>query len=189
MDEMQLIRRAAAGDSAAFEALMLPHWEPLTRLCLHILADPDDAADAAQESMIKAWRALGSFRGSAAFSTWLYRLATNVCRDALRRKKRERTVSMMQEDETGVICEMDLPDSAPTPEEQLLSAERRARLLRALEHLDAQQREILALRIDAELSYEQIAELLHIRVGTVKSRLSRARERLRVLADDSRAKK
>lgn len=185
MDERELIHRAAEGDEAAFEALISPYWEPLTRLCLHILADPDEAADAAQETIIKAWRGLAAFRASAAFSTWLYRLATNACTDALRRKKRARTVPIVQTDESGEEYTLELPDGAPTPEQALLQKERRARLLRALERLEPQQRELLSLRIDAELSYEQIAELLHIRVGTVKSRLSRAREKLRFLAQEA----
>ncbi len=185
MDERELVRRAAEGDEAAFEALIMPHWEPLTRLCLHILTDPDEAADAAQETIIKAWRGLAAFRADAAFSTWLYRLATNACTDALRRRKRTRAVSLSQTDEAGEEFALELPDTAPTPEQTLLQKERRTQLLRALERLEPQQRELLALRIDAELSYEQIAALLHIRVGTVKSRLSRARDKLRLLTDGS----
>ena len=132
-----------------------------------------------QESFLKAWRNLESFHFEAAFSTWLYRLASNTCLDFLRSAKRRRELSLTVEDESGESQLLDLPDPAPTPEASLLTNEENARLGAAMEQLDPEQRRILTLRVVNDLSYTEIAAVLNIKEGTVKSRLARARESLR----------
>ena len=183
MDELSILRRAAAGDADAFELLVRSHQEQVYRLCLRMLTDPEDAQDAAQESFLKAWRSLPGFRCDSAFSTWLYRLTANICLDMLRSRKRRATVPLTQTDADGAEFALSVPDPAATPEQALLEKDTQARLAAALARLDPEQRQLIALRIDAELSYERIAELLDIKEGTVKSRLSRARERLRRLLE------
>lgn len=173
------MKKAAAGNAEAFEQLVLQYQTPIYNLCLRITGNPEDAADMTQESFLKAWRSLDSFHFEAAFSTWLYRLASNTCLDFLRSSKRRREISLTVEDEGGEAQLLDLPDPAPTPESTLLASEENAQLSAAMGQLDTEQRRILTLRVVNDLSYTEIAAVLNIKEGTVKSRLARARENLR----------
>ena len=150
MSEEQLIRRAQQGDNGAFEELLLLHQKKVYNLCLRMSANPDDALDLSQEAFLRAWRSLGQYQFEASFSTWLFRLTSNICIDFLRRKK-------------------------PGPEQQAITNETKIELARAMEQLSPEHREILQLRVIEDLQYEQIADILGVRVGTVKSRLARAR--------------
>lgn len=179
IEEKRIIKKAVAGSAEAFEQLVLQYQNPIYNLCLRITGNPEDAADMTQESFLKAWRNLESFHFEAAFSTWLYRLASNTCLDFLRSAKRRRELSLTVEDESGESQLLDLPDPAPTPEASLLTNEENARLGAAMEQLDPEQRRILTLRVVNDLSYTEIAAVLNIKEGTVKSRLARARESLR----------
>lgn len=179
IEEKKIIKKAVAGSAEAFEQLVLQYQNPIYNLCLRITGNPEDAADMTQESFLKAWRNLESFHFEAAFSTWLYRLASNTCLDFLRSAKRRRELSLTVEDESGESQLLDLPDPAPTPEASLLTNEENARLGAAMGQLDPEQRRILTLRVVNDLSYTEIAAVLNIKEGTVKSRLARARESLR----------
>lgn len=179
IDEKRIIKRAAAGDAEAFEQLVLTYQTPIYRLCLRITGNTDDAADLTQEAFLKAWRALDTFRFDASFSTWLYRLASNLCLDFLRAEKRRATLPLIQNDAEGEELALSLPDPAPTPEEATEAAQERAQISAALQSLEPQQRQILTLRVINDLSYAEIAEILGVQEGTVKSRLSRARDALR----------
>lgn len=179
IDENKLIKRAAKGDADAFEQLVLTYQTPIYNLCLRMTGNPEDAADLSQEAFIKAWKNLGGFQFESAFSTWLYRLASNTCLDHLRSVKRRPQVSMTVEDDDGETQMMDFPDSAPSPEEAAITKEENELLSRAMRALDEQQRQILILRAINDLSYAEIAEILHIKEGTVKSRLARSRDALR----------
>ena len=178
MDEKQLIKNAAAGDAAAFETLVERYQKQVYNLALRMVNNESDAEDLAQEAFIRAWRSLGSFQYTSQFSTWLYRLTSNICIDFLRAKKRRKVISltMLRDDEDS---QWDLPDTEPLPEQQMIAAEDRAALARALASLDPDYRQVLTLRIVNECSYQQISQILGIAEGTVKSRLSRAREQLR----------
>ena len=177
-DEL-LVKRAAAGNQDAFEQLLTRYQAQVYRLCFRMAGNADDAQDLTQEAFIKAWRNLPGFRFDCAFSTWLYRLTSNVCLDFLRAQRRRQTVSLTMENEDGEEALFDLPDAAPLPEEQVLAGDEHSRLNRALSLLEPQQRQLLALRVVNDLSYTEIAAALEIKEGTVKSRLSRAREALR----------
>ena len=180
MSEEQLIRRAQAGDNDAFEALLRLHEKRVYNLCLRMCANADDALDLSQEAFLKAWRALGQYQFEASFSTWLFRLTSNVCLDFLRRKKRRQELSLTESyEDSDAGEELSLPDPQPLPEEQAITGETRRELAQAMARLAPDHREILQLRVVEDLSYEQIAEILDIRVGTVKSRLARARLSLR----------
>lgn len=177
MDENKLIRQAAAGDEAAFEQLVL-HYEKLVyNLALRMVDNEQDAMDMAQEAFLRAWRGLPEFQFGAQFSTWLYRLTSNICIDFLRAQKRRKTVSLTV-GENGEK-QWELEDLASQPEEQLLVRENRETLARAFAELDPEYRQILSLRIVQACSYQEIGRILGLRDGTVKSRLSRAREQLR----------
>lgn len=180
MSEEQLIRRAQQGDNSAFEQLLLAHQKKVYNLCLRMAANPDDALDLSQEAFIKAWRTLGQYQFEASFSTWLFRLTSNVCIDFLRRKKRRQETSLTENyDDRDEGAELSLPDCAPLPEQQAITNETKIELARAMGQLAPDHREILQLRVVEDLPYEQIADILGVRVGTVKSRLARARLSLR----------
>ena len=179
IDEQKLIRQAAAGDSRAFEALVQTYQAQVYRLCFRMTGNPEDAADMTQEAFLKAWSNLSSFHFEAAFSTWLYRLTSNACLDYLRSAKRRAHLSLTMENEEGEKQLLEVADPAPSPEERAMHREQQETVNRAMEALEPEQRQILTLRVVNDLSYTEIADILYIKEGTVKSRLSRAREALR----------
>lgn len=176
MDEKALIGQILAGDQEAFAQLVQAYQKSVYNLCLRMVSNPTEAEDLAQEAFVKAWRGLRFYKHEAAFSTWLYRLTSNVCIDFLRKQKRQNTVSLTMEEDAP---ELEARDTVPGPEEQILHKENRQALAAAMEQLEEEYRLALTLRVVDELSYEQIADVLDIKVGTVKSRIARARERLR----------
>lgn len=184
MQDELLIRRAQSGDEGAFEQLLLAHQKSVYNLCLRMAGNPDDALDLSQEAFIRAWRALGQYQFDAAFSTWLFRLTSNVCIDFLRKQKRQQHMSLTVTDDDEPGEEFTVPDPAPGPEEQAVHNERRQAVARAMAALPGDYRAVMQLRAVEELSYEQIAEILDIKVGTVKSRLARARTQLRKILKD-----
>ena len=176
MSEEQLIRRAQQGDNGAFEELLLLHQKKVYNLCLRMSANPDDALDLSQKAFLRAWRSLGQYQFEASFSTWLFRLTSNICIDFLRRKKRRQETSLTESyDDSDEGAELSVPDAQPGPEQQAMTNETKIELARAMEQLSPEHREILQLRVIEDLQYEQIADILGVRVGTVKSRLARAR--------------
>ncbi len=175
MEEKELIFRCQQGDEAAFEALIHLHEKKVYALCRRMCRDEDDALEAAQDTFLAVWRGIGSYRADAAFSTWLYRLATNACLDLLRReKKRAEDVSL--DDEERYI---EPSDPTPMPEESVERAETQRMVREALYALPENYRQVLILRELEQLSYAEIAEIAQLDVGTVKSRISRARTALR----------
>lgn len=179
IDDQLLAKKAAAGDAGAFETLVLKYQSQIYNLCFRMTGNSEDAADLAQESFLKAWNNLPGFHFEAAFSTWLYRLASNTCLDYLRSAKRHPQVSLTVEDDDGAETTLDVPDPAPTPEDAAITAEEQRLLVWAMNALEPEQRQILTLRVVNEMSYADIAQVLCIQEGTVKSRLSRARDALR----------
>lgn len=176
-DEAKWIKRVLDGDDDAFSYLVEVYEDKVYRLCLRMCQDPEDARDLTQEAFVKAWRGLRFYRQEAAFSTWLYRLTGNVCLDFLRQKKRRPTVSLSSSDEEDVQWEV--PDLAPTPEEQIMEYSAKQTVADAMALLEEEFRMILTLRVVEELSYEEIGHILDLKPGTVKSRLARAREKLK----------
>ena len=183
MREEELIRRAAQGDDGAFEQLVLAHQRQVYNLCLRICCNEADAMDLSQEAFIRAWHGLGQYQFGAEFSTWLYRLTRNVCIDFLRRKKRQQHVSLTFSDDEDEGKELSVPDPEPLPEERVIFNEKQAAIRAAMNALPVDFREILQLRVVQELPYEQIAQIMDLPVGTVKSRLARARLQLKKRLD------
>lgn len=179
IDELKCIKKAANGDTDAFETLVVRYQGQVYNLCLRMTGSSDDASDMTQEAFLKVWRHLDSFHFDSSFSTWLYRLASNCCLDFLRSQKRHPTVSLTVENDDEEEQILDVTDTAPTPEEHAISVEEKEQLRLAMLQLDEEQRQILTLRVVNDLSYTEIAEILDVKEGTVKSRLSRARENLR----------
>lgn len=175
MDERELILRCQQGDETAFETLVRQYEKKVCALCRRMCRSEDDAQEAAQDAFLAVWRGIGSYRADAAFSTWLYRLATNACLDLLRReKKRGGDVSL--DDEESFL---DPVDPAPQPEELAERAETRRAVREALDALPDDYRAVLLLRETEQLSYAEIADATGLELGTVKSRISRARLALR----------
>lgn len=175
MDDKTLITQILEGDQAAFSALVERYQTPVYNQILRMTGNEQDALELAQETFLRAWRGLAWFHFESKFSTWLYRLAANCCIDFLRRQKKQRTVSLTTDD----AAVTDIPDRQMTPEEQLLRQERQTAIQRAMALLAAEHRQILTLRVINDLDYAQIADVLDVPVGTVKSRLARARMQLR----------
>ena len=145
----------------------------------------EDAADMTQEAFIKAYNSLQSFRGDSKFSVWLYRIVSNVCLDFLRSKNRRPTVSLSVEDDDGEDTQLDVADESQSPELLLDRKLTRESVRRGLDSLPPDYRQILLLREIQGLSYDEIAQALGLEVGTVKSRIFRARKRLcNFLIDD-----
>ncbi len=190
--DAQLVQRAKGGDPKAFEMLVVKYQRRIERLIARMVRDVDLVQDIAQESFIRAYRALPQFRGDSAFYTWLYRIAVNTAKKALVDMKRDPLVTESarasandDDDETSRV-ERELTDGE-TPEALLASKEIAQAVNAAIEALSADLRQAITLREIEGLSYEEIAELMNCPIGTVRSRIFRAREsialRLRPLLD------
>lgn len=180
MDEQPLITSAQAGSLDAFNQLVLLHQDLVYRQAFWMLGEPEAAEDITQDTFLLAYRNLPSFRGGS-FKAWLFRIVSNLCYDELRRKNRRPTQPLNPTDSEDDEIESPawLADSGPTPEELVERADLRQTLQRFLEELPAEYRSLVLL-IDVEgLNYMEAAQALDIPVGTVKSRLARARMRLR----------
>jgi RNA polymerase sigma-70 factor (ECF subfamily) len=175
MDEQELIQRCRRGDEAAFETLLRRYEKKVYALCRRMCRDEDDAMEAAQDAFLAVWRGVGSFRADARFSTWVYRLTANACLDLLRREKK-RGGDLSLDGEEGVA---EPADPSPTPEELAERQETRRLVREALRALPDDYRAVLLLRELGQLSYAEIADATGLELGTVKSRISRARLALR----------
>ncbi len=182
--ETRFIESLRAGDAAAFERLVAERTHDIYALLFRLTQDAEEARDLAQDTFLQAFRSIGSFRGDSDLKTWLYRIAVNQARNRRRwwrRRRRDETVSLDAKIEaTGATLGAQLEDEAcENPEACALRQEREAQLLRALAAIGRDAREVVVLRDIEGLSYEAVAVTLNVSIGTVKSRLSRARAELR----------
>ena len=177
LQEQMWIDNARQGDQAAFEQLVRLYEKRVFALTLRMCRNPEDAAEAAQEAFLSAWQGLAFFRGESSFATWLYRLASNACVDLLRREGRRQSAAgpSLNDEEARV----DVPDPAPSPQEQAERSELREQIEAGLQALTPDHRQVLILREMHQLSYDEIAQTLDVDVGTVKSRINRRRKQLR----------
>ena len=177
-EELAIVQGVRTGDANAFETLVTAYEKTVYNLALRMVGNPQDAEDMTQEAFLKAYNSLDSFRGDSKFSVWLYRIVSNVCLDHLRKKNRRSTVSLSVEDDEGEEIQLDIPDTALSPEAMLEQKLTREAVRRGLQSLDEDARQILLLREIQGLSYEEIAQALSLESGTVKSRIFRARKKL-----------
>lgn len=177
--ERELVQQAKAGDRAAFAGLVSAYEGKIYNLALRYLGSREDAMDASQEVFLRVFRFLPGFQEESGFSTWIYRIGVNVCKDMLHRrpKRAEQPLEVPDEEDEG--RPVDVPDLRYDPERIMEGVELRQALSDAILALPEQQREIIILRDIRGLSYEEIALALALEAGTVKSRLFRARENLR----------
>lgn len=175
--DRQLVERARLGDKRAFELLVEKYQRRLLRLLSRMVREPEEIEDIAQETFIKAYRALPNFRGDAAFYTWLYRIGVNTAKNYLAmRKKAMPTVSEQAIDEDDEPDERLVAQDISTPESELLSKQVALAVNQVVDSLPEELRTAITLREMEGLSYEEIAELMACPIGTVRSRIFRARE-------------
>ncbi len=177
ISEKEIIERVLGGDANAFEELVLRYEGTVYNLALRMVSNREDAADMTQETFIKAYNSLSSFRGDSKFSVWLYRICSNVCLDFLRSKSRRPQTSLASLDDDDDV-QLDIPDPAAGPEEQLMKKLSMQSVSEGLERLPDKQRQILAMREIGGMSYAEIGQALSLEEGTVKSRIFRARKKL-----------
>lgn len=176
-DDAKLAEKARRGDQDAFAALVEENQGKVYNLALRLTGSAEDASDVAQEAFLNAWRGLPSFQGGCAFSTWVYRLTHNAAIDFLRRRNRQRGAGLSLDGEESGLTNL-IPDPAPTPQEQVERKELQEALSEGLSKLTPEYRQALSLRLTG-LSYAEIAQVLDVEEGTVKSRIARARLNLR----------
>jgi RNA polymerase sigma factor (sigma-70 family) len=174
-----LIRDALAGDQRAYRELLARHRQSIYHVIFKIVRNPDEAADLVQETFMKAFGSLASYRFEYRFSTWLYKIAANSAIDHLR-KKRIEALSLDKPVPThdGEVA-LEIPDWSHSPEEDLFRKRRAVTIGEAIASLPIKYREVIVLRHQQDKSYDEIAGQLHIPVGTVKARIFRARELLK----------
>ena len=184
-EEAKIIRAVVDGNTNAFEDLVLEYQKQVYHIALKMTGTEEDAFDLSQEVFLKAFRSLSTFRGEAGFGSWLYRMTANLCIDFLRKKKRQggQIISLDAEEEDRGPTE--LPDLRSEPQHALEKKELQKKGRAGLERLPHEQKLILVLRDVEGFSYQEISDALKIELGTVKSRIYRARAHLaRLLTED-----
>jgi len=185
-----LVSAYQAGDNKAFDQLVIRHKDKVFTVCYWFLGDHAEACDSAQETFIKAFRSLKKFRFESSFSTWIYRIAVNTCKNRLKSsqyKKKKKTLSL-NEPRTGSEVTMfeEIADDCPSPMNELENKQRRIKIYEAIDALPPEQKSVVVLRDIQGLSYEEITDITSFGMGTVKSRLARARQTLRELLRSER---
>ena len=175
MEESRLIQRAGEGDASAFNALMGMHERRMYAVALRMCGNPEDAQDCLQEAMLRIYRAINGFKAQSSFSTWVYRITMNTCLDELRRRKNRPNTSLDGLYDAG----WSPVDPGTTPEKSALIGDMRRQLQAFIRELPEDMRAAIVLRDIEGYSYDEIASMLDTNVGTIKSRISRGREKLR----------
>lgn len=187
MDEKLLIKKIKSGDMEAFSLLVSAYEKKAVNFARRMLGTQEEAEDAAQEAFLKVFDKIHTFREDSSFSTWFYTVLNNICLDALRkRSRRAETVSIHQSDDTGDEYELQIEDTADGPYEAFQKNEAKRLLEIALTKLSDEHRTVIILRDINGFEYEEIAKILKISTGTVKSRISRARLSLRRILEEHR---
>ena len=178
-DDLELVRRAKENEAKAFETLLKKYRKSVYYMLLKMVHNADDAEDLTQEAFAKAFSSLEKFDPKYAFSTWLFRIATNNCIDFIR-KKRVSTVSIDNpyEGDDGDSFSFDIKDNNLNPNEVMLKQQRKEYLMKAIDKLPQKYKVLVELRYFQELSYEEVADEMDLPLGTVKAQLFRARELL-----------
>jgi len=178
-NESEIIRQCQAGETGSFNLLVEEHYTRVYNTALRMLGDPDGAADATQAAFVRAFQSLDGFRGDSSFSTWLYRITANVCLDELRNRPQEPVSLTFVGGEDEEPQERSIPDNRTEPAALVARDERQRVVHQAIQELSAEHRVVLVLYDLNGFSYKDTAQVLGIPVGTVKSRLNRARNALK----------
>jgi len=176
--DQELVKRSIQGDGQAFDELVLNYQNKVYALAFRYMSNEEDAYDMSQETFIKAYRSLRSFKGESSFGTWIYRITTNVCLDEIRRRKR-RVVPLSLDEPLATLdgdeIEKEIPDSSLSADRIYEQKEFSQYIQKLLDEMKPEHKAAIILRDVMELSYEEIAGVLNCSIGTVKSRINRAR--------------
>ena len=187
-EDAALVKSFQTGRKAAFDELVVKHQSRIFNLCYWYLGDEQEANDSAQETFVKVYRSLRSFRFESAFSTWLYRVAVNTCKNKLKSssyRHRAKAVPIGNPGEQGEgLTAVDVQDHTPSPLKALEKKERIRMIKAAINSLPLEHREVVNLRDIQGLTYEHISRITGLNLGTVKSRLARARFELKAKLKD-----
>lgn len=180
LDDELLIRRAQGGDRSAFDALIVKHSTRAYQYAFRLTRNPEEASDVVAEGFVRVYNAIQNFKGQSAFTTWLYRIMTNCFLDIRKKEKSRQTISI----ESALVTsegdvEMQIEDEGASPHDATERSEREIRFERAVSNLPEYQRAMIVMYHGEMMSYEEIAASLDLPIGTVKSRLNRARLTLR----------
>lgn len=178
--EKLLVKKSQSGDVESFELLISAYDKRAYNIAYRVMGNEEDAKDMAQEALLRIFRSIKDFKGQSSFSTWLYRIVTNVCLDELRRRKNEKYVSMDStiQTDSGEL-HMELCSDKETPESVYERVEQRELIKSAISELNEDYKSVIVLRDVQGFSYEEISNMLDCSLGTVKSRINRARNMLR----------
>lgn len=176
--EKALIKKAILGDEASFETLIFSCKGKAYSIAFRYLRNQEDAMDALQESFIKIYRHLDKFNFESSFNTWVYRIVVNTCNDMIKKSKARPQIEELNK-HSHETYEVDIPDTGLLPEEKLINKEETIYILQCLEKIQQEHKEVLILRDIQGFSYEEIGNLLNCNIGTVKSRISRARQKMK----------
>jgi RNA polymerase sigma-70 factor (ECF subfamily) len=182
-EDTTLVKAFLAGESSAFNSLVLRHKDRVFNLCYRFLGEYEEANDCAQETFVKVYMSLKKFRFDANFTTWLYRIAVNVCKNRVSSKEYKRSKKVVRLDNPGNpengTSSIEAKDKSLSPRDNLERKEKNMLIQKAIESLPDEQRAVVLLRDIEGLSYEEISNITGYNLGTVKSKLARAREKLR----------
>lgn len=178
-DEKTLILKCKTGDRAAFSALVEKYQSKIINIAYGMLSDKEDAYDAAQEVFIKVFRSIDSFEEKSSFSTWIYRITVNVCNDILRKRQRKISAVSLFTSDGDDEKPIEIKDDSPTPQDTVEINETQLEVRRAISELSDEYKAVITLFDIEGLSYDEISSIINIPVGTVKSRLNRARAALK----------
>ncbi len=185
LTENDLVKKCKKGSREAFNILFSRYQSQVINTAYGMLSDREDAYDAAQEVFVRVYKNIESFKEQSSFTTWLYRITTNVCSDILRKRQKNTGVISIN----GVLDddkELDIPDENPTPEENAELTERQRAVRDAIASLKDEYRIVITLCDMEDMSYDEISEVLRLPVGTVKSRINRARNALKKKLEEKR---
>lgn len=178
--EKLLVKKSQTGDVESFELLISSYDKKAYNIAYRVMGNEEDAKDMAQEALLRVFRSIKDFKGQSSFSTWLYRIVTNVCLDELRRRKNDKHISIDStiQTENGEM-HMELCSDKETPESVYERVEQRELIKKAIQELNDEYRSVIVLRDIQGFSYDEISTMLECSLGTVKSRINRARSMLR----------
>ncbi|EGD46058.1 RNA polymerase, sigma-24 subunit, ECF subfamily [Ruminiclostridium papyrosolvens DSM 2782] len=181
INENNLLQKARNGDVGAFEELTTEYYSKVYSICYRMLNNTEDAYEQAQETFIKAFKYIKDFKGNCAISTWLYRIATNVCLDFIRKHKNKKVISIEQNTFEDLQLKDSLVSENPGPEKVAETNAQKQAIKEAMDKMNEKNRLVIILRDFMGLSYDEISDTMKVPVGTVKSRINRARNELREL--------